>query len=234
MQHEKARPWTHRAVELSATALYLAILILTIVGAVWSEWVVGWAGWAWAASAVVIGLLCADFVSGFVHWMADCFGSVKMPFFGPAFIQPFREHHYDPLEITRHDFLEVNGNNCVVILMFLPFLATMQSFVSVQVAAWLELWAVAFTIAIFLTNQVHSWAHAPSVPKPIEWLQRSRLILNKDDHERHHAPPHDTYYCITFGWLNPILHKTRFFSIMTVIGGPFLPKADGHMEPSAQ
>ena len=193
----------------------------------------GVSGWLWAISAVMLGLLCADFVSGFVHWLADTFGSVKMPLIGPAYIAPFREHHHDPLEITRHDFIEVNGNNCVVILLFLPFVANVQGLVSLQTAAWLELWTVAFTIAIFLTNQVHSWAHADSVPKPVELLQRARIILNAADHDRHHTAPHDTYYCIAFGWLNPILEKTNFFPIMTTIGRPFLPPADGHGEEAA-
>lgn len=232
---EKSYPWTHRAVEISATALYLALLILAIHKAEWSAFAEGGVGWLWAGSAILVGLLCADFVSGFVHWLADTFGSVNMPLIGPAYIAPFREHHHDPLEITRHDFIEVNGNNCVVILLFLPFVANVQSFVSPQSAAWLELWTVAFTISIFLTNQVHSWAHADEVPAPIRLLQKMRLILNSDDHDRHHAAPHDTYYCITFGWLNPILHRTRFFPVLTRVARPFLPPADGHMStPSAE
>lgn len=227
---DKAYPWTHRAVEIAATALYLAILLVTLYVAVWSGFVVGVGGWIWAVSAVLAGLVAADFVSGFVHWLADSFGSVKMPFFGAAFIAPFREHHYDPLKITRHDFIQVNGNNCVVILMFLPFVVAVQSLVSAKFAAWLELWTVAFTIAIFLTNQVHSWAHAERVPKAVRWLQRTRIILNAADHDRHHTEPHDTYFCITFGWLNPLLEKTRFFPLMTKLGTPFLPPSDGHIE----
>lgn len=229
MQAEKSYPRTHRAIEISATALYLALLILAIHNAEWAPFVDGPLGWLWAFSAVMVGLACADFVSGFVHWLADTFGSVNMPLIGPAYIAPFREHHHDPLEITRHDFIEVNGNNCVVILLFLPFVANAQTFLSAQAAAWLALWTVAFTLAIFLTNQVHAWAHADKVPRPIEWLQRARIILNARDHDRHHAAPHDTYYCITFGWLNPILHKIRFFPILTVAARPFMPPADGHI-----
>lgn len=228
MSHDKRYPRTHRAVEIGATALYLAILLYVLARADWSPYAEGVRGWAWAGSAILVGLICADFVSGLVHWLADTFGSVKMPLIGPAYIAPFREHHHDPLEITRHDFIEVNGNNCVVILLFLPFVANVQAAVGAQAAAWLELWTVAFTIAIFLTNQVHSWAHADRVPRVVAWLQEKRLILNRQDHARHHTPPHDTYYCITFGWLNPLLHHTRFFPILTTIGRPFLPPADGH------
>ena len=30
----------------------------------------------------------------------------------------------------------------------------------------------------------------------------------------HHTAPRDKYYCITVGWMNPVLEKIRFFRLL--------------------
>jgi hypothetical protein len=35
--------------------------------------------------------------------------------------------------------------------------------------------------------------------------QNCGLILSRKNHGVHHRPPFDKYYCITTGWLNPVL-----------------------------
>ena len=35
--------------------------------------------------------------------------------------------------------------------------------------------------------------------------------------------PHDTHYCITVGWMNPILNKLRFFRAMEWVVAQFRP-----------
>src|SRR5690349_21300670 len=73
--------------------------------------------WAFALGLTPLaGYLGAEFGAGLVHCLADNFGSEDTPFFGKAFIRPFRDHHTDPQGITRHDFVEANGNNCLVTL----------------------------------------------------------------------------------------------------------------------
>lgn len=59
--------------------------------------------------STVIGFVIAnylvDYVSGFVHWAGDTWGTLKTPIFGTALIAPFRLHHVDPQDICRHKFM---------------------------------------------------------------------------------------------------------------------------------
>ena len=89
-------------------------------------------GYAWLLPAVaVVAYLAADLASGFVHFLADNFGSERTPILGPNFIGPFRDHHVDPTGITRNDFVDNNGNNSlasvplmILVYLFVPVAAT--------------------------------------------------------------------------------------------------------------
>ena len=149
-------------------------------------------------------------VSGTVHWIGDTLGHEGVPFLGPNFIRPFREHHVDQKAITRHDFTETNGNNCIIVIVPLVFAFLLMPdhesfwFFSATFMAFLALFIVA-------TNQFHKWAHADAPPAFAIPLQRWGLILSPRHHDIHHAAPHDKHYCITVGWMNPVLNGIRFF-----------------------
>lgn len=65
--------------------------------------------WFLLVPAMILAWIVSDFIGGVVHWAGDTWGSVDLPLLGPALIRPFREHHVDPLAITRHDFIETNA-----------------------------------------------------------------------------------------------------------------------------
>jgi len=190
---------SQRVLELASIALFV---LLT-----------GWSLWrlldatqphfpAVALVAVPAGWLAADLLSGLAHWAFDSFGSARTPIIGNAFIRPFRAHHADPEEMTRHDFVETHGASC---LASLPFLAAASV---MPVDMWTEILAQAvllFTaLGALATNQCHKWAHMDeaSLPKPVRWAQRRRLVLPREHHRLHHTPPFDTHFCMSSGWLN--------------------------------
>jgi ubiquitin-conjugating enzyme E2 variant len=51
----------------------------------------------------------------------------------------------------------------------------------------------------------------PAPPAAIQWLQRRRIILSRDDHARHHHEPYVVNYCIATGWCNRWLLAMGFF-----------------------
>jgi len=164
-----------------------------------------------AISALMLGFVAADFLSGVVHWAADTWGTPDWPLIGKALIRPFREHHVDEKEITRHDFVETNGNNCFISLPVAAGAALLPDTI-----AWFFVAAMTFSLclAIFGTNQFHKWAHMDEPPGCARVLQRANLILSPDHHAVHHTAPYAKYYCITVGWLNEALFRLRFFQTL--------------------
>ncbi len=212
LDHEKFRPTYYKIIEFISVCLFggfaIAFLMELVVNAsILSAW------WIVLIALIVpvISYIGADLVSGVVHFLGDTFGSETTPIIGPNFIHPFREHHVDEKAITRHSFLEVNGTNSFLSLFLL---IPMYYWLNVASSAgnfllgeliWFLL------IFIFLTNQIHGWAHLDNPPRFIKLLQKYRIILSPTHHQVHHTAPFRTYFCITSGWLNPIIGKTGIF-----------------------
>lgn len=172
------------------------------------------------------GYLVADFLAGTVHWLADRYFDPRTPILGPMLIAPFREHHKDPMSISRHDFFEVSGNSALVSLplpLLLFALPASDAPASIAMSA-LAIFGLSLSLASVATNLFHGWAHAESPPRLSRWLQRLGLILTPDGHALHHnvrvTEPaqsaaelggHDRAYCVTSGWLNPLLDRIHFF-----------------------
>ena len=133
--------------------------------------------------------------------------SERTPLLGPNFVRPFREHHDDPTGITRHDFIELNGNTCIAVAPVLAVLLvgldpaagtvdrTTGTIFGIAFTAFFATWTV-------MTNQFHKWSHQANPPPVARLLQRCHIVLACEHHAGHHNPPFDTRYCITSGIMN--------------------------------
>jgi hypothetical protein len=212
----------HRVLEIASIVFVLAALAwlgyqiaITMDGAI---------DLLWVGASALTGYLVSDFLSGLVHWAGDTVGDESTPVFGPNFVRPFRYHHVDPVDIARHDFVETNGNNCIVVA---PVLVAIILTMPDETGVWFYGSVIATFTALFVfcTNQFHKWAHMESPPIWIRALQRSGLILSPEHHAVHHAAPHDRHYCITVGWMNPILDRLGFFRALETVVSRISPRA---------
>ena len=164
-------------------------------------------------AAVVAGYLFADFMSGCVHFFFDRFLEETTPVIGAAFVKPFRIHHTDPLDITRHGFLPTNGSNSLVTVA--PLLGLFVIDHTHPAGFFFVAMVVIAAFATFGTNQFHKWAHTPTPHPFVAWMQRRHWILPVDHHAIHHTWPHETHYCITTGWMNGVLLRVGFWKFAT-------------------
>ncbi len=202
---------THRRYELGSIAATTAACTWLVTRIAASAPVSGW----WMPLAALVGLLLADFMSGFVHWAFDTWGDIDTPVFGRLAIRTFRHHHVDKTAITRHDFVETNGHNFG---LGFPFMIGTSLYLRPESATLFDVFVAESLLMMVVfsavTSQIHKWAHTAEPPRFVKLLQRARLVLSPEHHELHHGAPYNRNYCITVGWLNGPLRTVRFFETL--------------------
>jgi len=185
-----------------------------------------WSACLLSAGFFLAAMVISDVISGLVHWGFDTWGTIETPIFG-QFIRSFREHHLDAIEMCNHDFIEANADS---VLLAVPLLTLFLIFEPRTDVMWgiysTMVWAA---LLVCFTNEFHKWSHSRKVNPVVKLLQDLHLILPPRDHHIHHVSPHEEYYCITNGWMNPVLESINFWRrlenlIVAVTGS--VPRAD--------
>jgi ubiquitin-conjugating enzyme E2 variant len=188
-----------------SSALFVTLLVRVVVAlaAGTSAWLV--------LPAFFLGYLFADLISGTAHWFCDTFFAEDTPAIGKTVIQPFRDHHVHPQRITGYRFIEQDTTNFFLLLLPLAVAFWLGAPQPGSVGALF--WCCCLqglATGSFGTNLFHKWAHERKPPVVVRRLQRSGLILEPERHQRHHRD-YSRGFCVTSGWMNPLLDALRFF-----------------------
>lgn len=163
-----------------------------------------------------VGMLLLDGLTGLVHWAFDTWGDERTRWVGPVLVHSFREHHDDPRAMVAHDWVQVNRETLGAALLALSVLSLPtihQSLLARPFAAGVAYGLVGLGS---IANQLHLWAHAPSPPRVVGWLQEAGLILSPERHARHHTGLRTSAYCVATGWLNPLLDGLGVWRVLEV------------------
>ncbi len=156
------------------------------------------------AGVLLVAYAMADLASGIVHFLLDNFGSSGTPVIGQKFVKPFRDHHVDPMAMTHGDFIAVNADN---IFVCLPVIIPAYFFLDAARHPYLGMFIIGLVLGVMMTNQLHKWAHMPTVPRLVAGAQRRGIVLSKQHHGLHHSGRYDSNYCITWGQLDLLLNR---------------------------
>jgi plasmanylethanolamine desaturase len=193
---------THRVYEL----IGLAVATLAWVGAAAHAVTLDEAHVGHWVGATLLAMAFADLVSGVAHWAFDTWGGVDTPVLGKLAIRTFRHHHVDPKAITEHDFVETNGHNAMLSIVLTAPVPSV-----VELSPFLALFLFGSGTFVAFTSQFHKWAHMNAPPRAVRVLQRLGLVLSPEAHAAHHEAPFEGAYCVTTGWMNGLLDRTRTF-----------------------
>ena len=154
----------------------------------------------------VLCILVADFLVGFVHWAEDTYGT-------PNWIRPLDtqivlpniDHHRKPSAIgSASNWFTRN---------YVPVIAFLLLFVAITILFGFSLRL--FWVGLFasLGNEVHTWNHRKAKDNPgwVRFLQDTGLVQTRQQHNRHHVPPYDCYYCTLTNVVNAFLEPLRFW-----------------------
>jgi len=163
--------------------------------------------------ACVLALLAVDFISGFVHWCEDTFGSESTPILGRWIIAPNVVHHHDATAFVAKGWWASSWDWILVGLVVLVVAA---------ITGHLGPYVVLFTMAGSSANQIHKWNHAPArAPLAVRALWTSGVLQRPAHHAPHHGGDKNTAYCVVTPFVNPVLDRLRFWRGLERIVVPF-------------
>jgi hypothetical protein len=179
----------------------------------WSSHPVAWWG---VVSAVLVGIYCADLLSGILHWAFDTWFNEHIVFVRRMVLQ-VREHHVHPGRIFDIHFTHDAGTlSWIALLVTAPVLGVAIFIAGAQsaLAVYAIIASSVFSVILVFMLETHKCGHRTRNPRWVHWLQRSGLLLSVSHHGRHHRGSRDINYCIVNGWADRTLGRLGLFRLL--------------------
>jgi ubiquitin-conjugating enzyme E2 variant len=159
---------------------------------------------------VAVTWLVVDWISGFVHWCEDSYGSPSTPFLGRRITEPNLRHHFKPRSFVDNSWFASSE-----LLLWACAAALVVAWSLGRLSPMVVLAAVLGANA----NQVHKWSHRSETENGpvIAALQRLRLLQSPRHHQQHHLGRKDSHYCVLTNVLNPVLDRSRFWKGLELV-----------------
>jgi len=153
--------------------------------------------------AFFVCLWCADFLTGFFHWLEDTYCLEHYPLIGQFICEPNIEHHVDPQLMVRtgtfisRNLLQWSMGACIFGLLAIFGWANVYTFVTLLLTSF--------------GNEVHRWNHMHKTRRFVTFMKDLGIIQAHRQHSMHHKPPHIGYYCVLTSQVNAVLDRISFW-----------------------
>jgi hypothetical protein len=191
----------------------LCLSAIVWLASTWSSHPIAWWG---VVFSVLVGIYCADLLSGILHWAFDTWFNEHIVFVRRMVLQ-VREHHVHPGRIFDIHFAHDAGTlSWIALLVTAPVLGFAIFIEGAQsaLAAYAIIASSVFSVILVFMLETHKCGHRARNPRWVHWLQRSGLLLSVSHHGRHHRGSRDINYCIVNGWADRTLGRLGLFRLL--------------------
>ncbi len=115
----------------------------------------------------------------------------------------FQWHHLDPGGLCRGPICETLESAALILVPLLLLTAILTLLGALP--RWFALALSSTGLIVLFCQVIHRWSHNEHNHWAVRALQKTRLIVTPEAHDKHHQPPHGSHYAIVSGWSNPAL-----------------------------
>ncbi len=163
---------------------------------------------------IIIGILIADFVTIFFHWVEDTYFdyNMKIPFLRQIALDN-ELHHYYPRSIISYSYME-NASVTTTLAVLLSYI--IYSYYPDVVNKY-KLTFIVFIIFASIANILHRFLHLRECEKSDFYKFLQKYIISDSEQHRTHHRESDKNYGVLFNFTNNLVTNLGIFTLLETI-----------------